>query len=900
MPPLSAPRPIGSTSLQTAFTPRVQTNTTPALAPPSANDGRVGRIGEQLSKLGFPLSPDRVAREERARAALPATMPIAWLLGVEWVRANDAAALAALVTLTTDVTNTFGGALDVIDATGATFLFFGLGSQGACVLAAQELRERIEALADGRPDAPSLRLALAGSRLRAEPDHAAEGDGLSALQSLLRKAQPGQCLLARNLANGVADLVATAPTIEDVQLTWRKPSATGALPTIAFEPVLKLLDLRVSGLERGVSAPVVITGARRSGRTHLAFEFARRASAQKALVGFTTSLKAERAPLGSLTELVCQLCAVPFDERHTALGPAMEKRAVAPIRREAMLAALQLAPTPAAFTTNQVVDALRLVLADLTQGKPRVLVFDGLDQADDATVEVVRVLLRTPTPNELVVVFSTPAHASSLPVEPALKVPTASPADVDALLHAVLQTAPAELRDVLLFRSQGLVGVVVDLLLLTIARGAIRPKGESLALEGAVPELPVEALVSARLAAEGARCGRLLEAVWLLGDEADAPTVAQVLPGVAQEQWPRAFAARLLSGVGGRASVAPAFAGLVSKGLSGPGLSTRALQVLQGSTRVMPLARAAELLERADDVQRAGATWRDVAERAAASKNVELIARAQEGMARALRRHPQRDLPPVLANRMQLWARVACIRLGQGDVAAARRALNEGLDVRPRGSPPEAELSYAQARVAEAEGQADEAAEALAEALSASKSQPVRGAVLALLAQTLEKKSDTTKALDTWHQALAAAEPFLPHAPWFGEVDFRGRVEARIGALFITQTQGSRARTWLVSAAERFKVANAPLFAARVMANIGTLSMQLSSFAEAAQWFGQAAATAESGGDFLFQAKQLLALSKVLARQQDPRSREVAQVALGLAEALGWDEGTGQLRELAG
>lgn len=900
MPPMSAPRPIGSTTLQTAFVPRIQTGAAPALAPPSANDGRVGRIGEMMGKLGFPLSADRVAREERARATLPSTMPIAWLLGVEWVRANDADTLGALVTLTTDITSTFGGALDLIDATGATFVFFGLGSQGACVLAAQELRERLEALADGRPDAPSLRLAVAGSRLRAEPDHAAEGDAFNALQSLLRKAQPGQSLLARNLANGVADLVATTATLEEVQLTSRKPSPARALPTVAFEPVLKLLDLRISGLERGIVAPVVITGARRSGRTHLAFEFARRASNQKVLVGFTTSLKGERAPLSSLAELVCQLCEVPFDDRHTALGPAMEKLGVAPIRREAMLAALQLAPTPAVFTTNQVVDALRLVLADLTQGKARVLVFDALDQADEATVEVVRVLLRAPTPKELVVVFSTPTHATSLPVEPSLKVPTVSAADVDALLQAVLQTSPAELRDVLLFRAQGLAGVVVDLLLLTLARGAIRPKGESLALEGAVPDLPVDALVAARLAAEGSRCGRLLEAVWLLGDDADAPTVAQVLPGVAQEQWPRAFAARLLSGVGGRASVAPAFAALVSKGLSGPGLASRAMQVVQPSKRPMPMARAAQLLEGSNDAQRAGAAWRDVAERAAATRNIELTARAQEGMARVLRRHPQRDLPPVLANRMQLWARVACIRLGQGDVAAARRALNEGLDVRPRGGPADPELSYAQARVAEAEGQVEEASEALAEAFAASKGQPIRAAVLALLAQTLEAKSDPTNALDTWHQALAAAEPFLPHAPWFGEVDFRGRVEARIGALFITQTQGSRARTWLVSAAERFKAANAPLFAARVMANVGTLSMQLSSFADAAQWFGQAAATAESGGDFLFQSKQLLALSKVLARQQDPRSREVAQVALGLAEALGWDEGSAQLRELAG
>lgn len=68
-----------------------------------------------MGKLGFPLSPERVARFEHARAALPASMPIAWLLGVEWVRASTPQNLSELVTLLTDVSLNNGGALDAID-----------------------------------------------------------------------------------------------------------------------------------------------------------------------------------------------------------------------------------------------------------------------------------------------------------------------------------------------------------------------------------------------------------------------------------------------------------------------------------------------------------------------------------------------------------------------------------------------------------------------------------------------------------------------------------------------------------------------------------------------------------------------------------------------------------------
>ncbi|MDP3233163.1 MAG: AAA family ATPase [Myxococcales bacterium] len=897
LPSMSAPRPLGSTAFTAAFIPG-------ALAPRNAVDGRVGRIGELMGKLGFPLSPERVARFEQVRAALPASMPIAWLLGVEWVRASTPQRLSELVTLLTDVSLNNGGALDAIDTSGATVVFFGLGSQGACVLAAQELRERLEALADGRPDAPSLKLAVAGSRLHADPELPVEGDGLSQLASMLRRAQPGQCLLARNLALGVSDLVGTTAAQEDVQLTSRKPVLVQGIPSVGLEPLHKLLELRVTALEHGMVAPLVVTGPRRSGRTHLAQEFARRAHTADTLVGFTSSLRGDGHPLSSLAELVCQLCQVPFEARHEALGPAMDALGVAPIRREAMLVALQLLPTPAPFSARQVVDALRLLLAELSKGRRRVLVFDGLDQADAGSIEVVRELLQTPTRRELVVALTTAEQAATLPVEGVLTLPSLSAAEVDGLLTTALGVAPPELRDALLMRTRGLPGLVVDLLLLSIGRGALRPRGESLALEGAVPNVSPEQLPKERLAAEGARCGQLLEAVWLLGERTDAAAVAQVLPGLAQELWPRAVVSRVLVGTGqGRASVAGAFEGLVaSTTVSGPGLAMRALTALQtsGGPSLANATRIAMLLERAQEPQKAGTQWREVAARAAATRDFERSARAQEGMARVLRRHPQRDSGVVLSTRLQLWSRVAATRLTLGDLAGARRALNEGLDAHPRGAPPDAELSFAQSKVLDAEGKADEAREALSEALACSKNHPARAAVLAALAQACEARNDNARAQDSWHQALAAADPFLPLAAWFGEVDFRGRVEARIGALFIVENQPGRARTWLVSSSERFKVANAPLHAARVMANLGALSMQTSAFGEATQWFSVAASTAEAGGDFLFQARQLVSLVKVLVRQADPRATEVATVALGLAEALAWDDGVKALQAVLG
>ncbi len=888
MPPMSAPRPVGTTRL------------TPALAPPTP-EGRVGRLGEQVAKLGFPLTPAKVARLDADRAALPATLPIAWLLGVTWVRAGTPAALASLINLAHDVVRELGGVFDELSETGATFVFFGLGSQGACVLAAQELRERVEAYGDGRAEAPSLACAMTGGRLQADQEHPVTGDAVGALASLLGRAQPGQVLLARNLANGVTDLVATAPTADDVQLAARRPPLLRPLPTVGLEPLLKLFALRVQALGQAAVAPLVVAGPRRSGRTHLAQELARRAHGLDAVVALTSSNERTALPFGAIAELVCQLTSVSFEERHAQLGPTLERLGVAPVRRAALLGSLGLLPSPVPFTPRQVVDALRLVTGELAKEWRRVLVFDGLDHADAGSLEVVRELLRTPTAGELLVLLTTPEQAATLVAEGVQSMPRLGTSDVETLLQGALGVAPTELRDALLARTGGLPGQLVDLLLVTVARGAVRPKGETLVLEGSVPQLELEALLEARLVSEGARCRRLLEAASALGDKAEGELLSELLPGVTQEAWPRATTARLLMGTpqGGVVVPTPFSRMVLERRLSGPGLFARAAAALapvRGSSIALG-ARTAELLELAEEWQRAGTQWREVAEAAVGARDLERAAQAQEGMGRVLRRHPRRDSGEVLATRLELWARAACMRLAIRDVAQARADLDAGLDAQPQGMT-HVELLYAQARVLEAEGRRAEADEGLAEAVAAAGTRHALQAPLLALRAEWEEPGNAAKAQETWHQALSLADAFLPLAPWFGEVDFRGRVEARIGALFIGLTQPSRAHAWLVSASERFKAARAPLFAARVMANVGTVSTQLGAFPEAGQWFGAAASFAESGGDFLFQAKQLLALARVLKRQGDSRVAGIVDATLGLAEALGWDEGIAALLSL--
>ncbi|MCA2977303.1 MAG: AAA family ATPase [Myxococcaceae bacterium] len=889
-PASSGPREVGLTAL---FPP-------PAPSTSVAAEGTFARLTERNAALGFPLSSERLGVTAHLRAQLPEVMPAAWLLGVELVRAAEPAARATLLSLCIDVTATLGGALDVLGPTSAVFVFHGLGAQADAVLAAAELRERLEVLADGEAEPPTLKLALTGSHLWTEPGGPPEGDGLATLRALLRRAAPGECHAARTLAHGASDLAKWASANNDMRLVSRRALSVAPPATVGTEPLLRLLDARLAGLERGAVAPIVITGPRRAGRTHLALELARRAEAQGCFVARTSSLRGDGRPLSAVVELLCQAAQVPFDRRHDELGPALSALRVAPERRNAVLALSGLTAAPDPFTSRQVADALRLALADLSNGRRRLLLFDGLDHADAASVAVFSALRCSPQPRELLVGFSTAAQAEAQGWQQSFTVPTLTADEVDAVLQACVRRPPAGLRDALLSRSGGFPGLVMDLLRLTISRGGLRPRGDALALEGAVPQVPAADLPHARLLAEGTRVTRLLEAVWLLGEQADRATVARVLPDATGAGWVRAAATGLIVVQGERATLEPGLERLLAAFSGSPAMAARcARAVAEGGPDSLGRAtRVALLLGRADEAHRAAQQWKRVADRAIGVRDFGLAATAHIGLARELSRAPRDSLDALLPVRPSSWARAVCLQLALGDVEAAAATLDEGLAALPTGRAPDAELSLATVRVRRAQGRDAEARAALGDALTASRGLPTHALALAEAAATLEVEDGGEQAETAWHQALGEAAALGPLGPWLGEHDFRARVEARIGAHLASMRNTSRARTWLLSAVERYKAAGAPLHACRVMARLGSLATQEGGWTEAASWFRQAAATAEAAGDFLFEARQLTELARILAKLRDPSMAEVAGRAAGLAEALDWAEGARAMRAL--
>ncbi|MER2563393.1 MAG: protein kinase [Myxococcaceae bacterium] len=919
--PAFVPGQRGVSGLQTAYVPPPTQQQTAFLQPPAepgarrlaqptslaasdyakaatdGTDGRLGRLGEVLAQFNFPLSPDRVQRCERLRASMPATLPIAWVLGIEPLRAQDPKAFAQLLTVCTDVALEWGGCLDDITTDAFVFVFFGLGSQARCALAAQELRERLEVRLDGAPaDAPSLRLSLSGSRLRSDTDGAIEGAAVDAVKALVKTTGPGQCVLARGFANSLNDLLELAPVDDDVvQVLGRKPVSSKAMVTVGFDGVAQALDARLAALAKGEVAPVVVTGPRRAGRTQVAQEFAVRAQQAGAAVVFSSGLKG--GPASSLIELVCQLAQVPFGQRHSALGPALDRLGLPPAQREAVMLLCQVRAAPAPLGGRQAAHALRLLGAAVTKERPLVFVFDALDQTDDASVEAFAELCASRQKRELVVGFTTPEQAATFTKAQQVALPALTPADVDVLLTGFLGNPPStELREALLSRSGGLPGVLVDFALLTAERGALRPRGEAMVLEGAVPQLDSAQLPLARLKAVGTRVCRLLETVNALGDAADGASAAKALPQVAQAAWARAVTSRLLRSAGqGRVSVAPGFEAVLSAApmMGERPLATRLAGVLNELSRQTPslLPRLAEQLGRAGDTTRAGQAWKGVAERALAERDLATVSRAQQGMAEALAAHAYATSRQAVTARLELFARAAICALLQKDKLRARQLLDAANELAESSQVTCAEHRLAAARVLRFEGRHDEAQAALDEALATSQGLPSAAACLAELGEVQEAANDLVTAVDSYQQALAVADAFLPIAPWHGELDFRARLESRIGGVLMTQQQFPRAKPFLQAAVERWKASHAPLHGCRVMANLGTLCVQTNAFKEATQWFGAAATTAEAGGDFLFQARQLVSLCRVLSKMADPRLPTLANSTAQLATSLGWDDG---------
>lgn len=867
-----------------------------------ALDGRLGRLGEVLANLSFALSPERVAAMEKARAAIPEAATIGWVLVAEPMRTNHTQpAYSALLQLAVDVAIDWGGALDRVDEKQFVFLFVGSGSQGRAVLAAQELRERVEVILDGAPaDAPVFRLALGGGRMTPPSEQPLEGEVVKAASDLVAKAGPGQVLMPSSFANAVSDLVETQPAAPDVAaITDRRPFPLRPVPVVGRELTMAAVAERLSTLQNGPAQPLVVVGPRLSGRSTVAQEAVNRARAAGFVVGLAQgSGSLTGLPYSALADVICQLCNVVPSQRFTALPAVLERLPLTPGEREAVLLLTQVKTPLAPFTPRQAVHVLRRVLEAGAPGRKQVLVFDGLDLADDASAEAVRELCLWKSRNELVLVFTSPKQAdqwfSDVPQAP---LPLLASAEVARWMTAFLGHPPQrELMVGIEARARGLPGLLVDWMLLSAERGLLRPRGNGLALEGVLPALEPEQLPGDRLHAVGTRVARLVEATAALGDAAETPTLMRVLPGVTKSTWQRLQATRLVKGAGGQlvqlASPALEDAALKGPMAKRPALWQRLSAAVGETVKKAPMEwlRVARLVSTVGDPARAAQAWRTATEQALYLKSPWALMHAQAGWADAVANVPGGDSPDATRLRLELMARAVANAFVIRDLEGARVLLDAANDLAQREQVGVAEHFLVASRLHRALGRIELASEALSQAMLLAGRGPIAGLCLAEVGDAKESEGDLASAAQAYEQALPLVDAAAAIAQWHGDVDFRARVETRLGGVLLAMKDGN-AKALLSRSLARWRAAGGGQSEARVLANLGTLCITEGKLNDAVALFEQAAATAEAAGDFLFQARQLVSLARAQARASHPSFRQTADVAKKLATAVGWDEG---------
>ncbi|MEW5740126.1 MAG: ATP-binding protein [Myxococcota bacterium] len=844
---------------------------------------------------------------EAARAALTEASTVGWVLVAEPLGvAHTHPAFSTLLTLAVDVALDWGGALDRIDERHFVFLFVGSGSQARAVLAAQEVRERLEVLLDGAPPgAPSLRLALGVGKFTPPQDGPLECDVVSSAVDLAAKAAATQVLLPSSFANAVSDLVETQPVGDAVALVARRPFPFRPVPVVGRDPTLALLVQRLSAPGASPTPPLVVVGPRQSGRTTLAHEAVSRALAAGWVVGHAPGVAGLAGiPFGALTAVICHVCGVTPSQRHTALEPALAKAPLTPGEREAALLLTQVRLPLVPFTARQAVYVLRRVLEANASGRPRVLVFDGLDAVDDASAEAFRELCLTPARGEVVLGFTTPEHAERFFADlPQAGLPLLSTGEVAQWLTAFLGHPPSrELLVSLEARARGLPGLLVEWTLLAAERGLLRPRGDGLALEGVLPAVDAQALPAERLKAVGARVARLVEAAAALGDAADTTVLARLLPAD-QSTWVRLQGTRFLRSAGGtRVTLAsPALEALALQAPTArrPTLWQRLSAAMGETVKRAPLEwlRAARMVATVGEPVRAERAWRTAAEQVLAVRNPAALAEALEAWADVLAQLPEADTPEGTRRRVELLARAAANALLVRDESRARRLVEKAELLAQREDLGVPEHLLLTSRLQRAQGRPDLAFSTLQHAVMLAARGPAAALCLAEVGDVKESLGELPAAVQAYEQALALADAAAPLAAWHGEVDFRARVETRLGGVWLALKDG-RAKASLSSSLARWRAAGAPLYEARVLANLGALAVGQGQLPDAAQLFSQAAATAEAAGDLPFQARQLISLAKVQVRAQLPEAKQTAASARALALALGWDEGRQQAEAL--
>jgi serine/threonine protein kinase len=886
--------------------------------------GEPRRLEAELEKAGVQLEPMREIDLLARREGLVAGAHKGVALIVEMHAPSGANALASRgLTQLVSLGVAHGGILDHCGPSGVVLFFRGdehWATGGRAVLAAHSMREALELERSGAGTNPaiSLRAAVAAGQVEIPAgDRPMAGDLLARLGKTLAQAQPGQVLIESALARELEDLTETRDVpglgLGIYEVAERKPVLPRSKPRlVGREGVVAELDQRLAALARGTSSSLVVIGGSGSGKSAIADGLAARARAQSMLVGMSRGSRAMRdIPYSALAELLCAFTGVPWHQRLTGLRPALEKLSLQPAELEGALVVAGVRQLPRPVTPGQAVNTLRTVVTAAAAGRKSLLIFDEPQLLDRFSVDAFFELAINPRPGLLTIGFSDPLWARErLPGVPTLSLGSLTQAEVEAWLPQILANGKVskEVSDLVFSRSGGTPGLALDWLHLLCDLGMLRLRKGAWALSGEPPILSAEELVHARLNALGAQARRVLEAICIAEGTLDAQQLAALVPEVSRPGFQRLTASGLLRMAGeARWSVASDrfLAAAMSENPAGRSeLHQRFATQLVEFARVAGIHPDAALvaghLTLAGDGARAVPIWRHAVELALARRATRETLVAFKGWADAIGTVPgANERPAIVRERLDALARAAGNALACDDAVLARALVDDALAIARATSQLTAELQLMVARVLRSEARRGKAAEALAEAQALARGTPVEGLCCFELGEVRESEGDTEGAVAAYKAALGWASASAELARGYGEVDFQASIEVRLASL-AAATDPATANRLLNSARGRLSAAQAPYQEARVLASLGAVALATREVNDAVRRFEDACNVAARAGDALFQARQTIALAKVLERgEQFEMAAKRAESARRLAEAICWAEGKREAQGLA-
>ncbi|MCC6332378.1 MAG: protein kinase [Myxococcales bacterium] len=880
------------------------------LAPSSSPSG-LRTSAEALQGL---VDGDVLRRLQHARDTLPPSPTAGVTVFLEVMGPPPGSALARLcLGRALEAAAEAGAFVDGVDEDGA-LLGFATREQvpsGRALKAVLAMRDAVvdAGLAAEPPARASIRAAVVPATI--DPDETPLcGPARARARQLAARFKAGELVCAASLGEEAQDAVDLSPVGDACLLTGRRArnKRTAAEP-LARGPVLEALDRRIASFAQGVVASVLVRGAPGAGRSTLAHEVAARAR-QKSLVAVVAHSPdgPGGTPFGALASLLCATCGVPLEHRAARLRGALAQLKLQPEDLEAALVLAGVTQLPQPLTAGQAVQALRAVLKAGAAERPVVLLFDGLEEMDEQSLEAFRELVSRPATRELIIGLGDAAVAERCGGVPGVDLPLLSPAEMSRLAAAYLDAVPGpRLQALLAAQAQGLPGVALDWLWWLDDRGSLSVSGKTIELVDSVPDLTPQKLLSARIAALPLEAQRVLEAAALGGETFDGPQLSTAFPRATPAAFQVVVNSRFVRPTSNRRwrfnSLAGRQAVLARASPERAAMHRRLAAALIEQGRAdassVELAVVARHLTRGGDGPRAAQVWKHAADAALARRVPRDAVVALRGLAQALALVPAS--PEAVRARVDALARAAGMALSAQDAATARAVVDDAAALEKALPAPSPELALSVARVHRSEARRARATEALQRALQLAKGTPLMALVEAERAESREQEGDLDQAAQAFESALSWAEQAKELARWHGEVDLPARLLARLAAVKLQKRDVETARKLLDQSLARWKTSGWAPAEARVLANQGTALAAAKQFEPAAKAFEAAAAAAARSGDLLFRARALLQQARALTRHDSAsaRAKAVAAEARKVCTAVGWDQGRTEAASLA-